>query len=278
MAEDKKVDISLMDHLMELLNRSRKIIISIIIFTVVAMVMPISIDFSSFSTDNPFYPTITSFVIRNLQDKFLPAEAELLPLSFLAPLEVYVFMSLILGALISLPVIFYELFKFVSPALHVHERKVAFQFVGAFVGLFVFGFIMGYLFILPMTMRVLFLFSKLLDLPPKYDFTVFFSTIGFSLLLCGLIFTFPMYIVLLVKTGILKTTTVTKNRKYLYGGLIIIIAILDPEPGLITEGIVFIPLMILIEISILVAKRIERNREVSDGINSLSAKSLERHS
>ena len=278
MAEDKKVDMSLMDHLMELLNRSRKIIISIIIFTVVAMVMPISIDFSSFSTDNPFYPTITSFVIRNLQDKFLPAEAELLPLSFLAPLEVYVFMSLILGALISLPVIFYELFKFVSPALHVHERKVAFQFVGAFVGLFVFGFIMGYLFILPMTMRVLFMFSKLLNLPPKYDFTVFFSTVGFSLLLCGLIFTFPMYVILLVKAGILKITTVTKNRKYLYGGLIIIIAILDPEPGLITEGIVFIPLMILIEISILVAKRIERNREVSDGINSLSAKSLERHS
>jgi len=240
--------------------------------------MPISIDFSSFSTDNPFYPTITSFVIRNLQDKFLPAEAELLPLSFLAPLEVYVFMSLILGALISLPVIFYELFKFVSPALHVHERKVAFQFVGAFVGLFVFGFIMGYLFILPMTMRVLFMFSKLLNLPPKYDFTVFFSTVGFSLLLCGLIFTFPMYVILLVKAGILKITTVTKNRKYLYGGLIIIIAILDPEPGLITEGIVFIPLMILIEISILVAKRIERNREVSDGINSLSAKSLERHS
>ena len=278
MAEDKKVDMSLMDHLMELLNRSRKIIISIIIFTVVAMVMPISIDFSSFSTDNPFYPTITSFVIRNLQDRFLPVEAELLPLSFLAPLEVYVFISLILGALISLPVIFYELFKFVSPALHVHERKVAFQFVGAFVGLFVFGFIMGYLFILPMTMRVLFLFSKLLDLPPKYDFTVFFSTVGFSLLLCGLIFTFPMYVILLVKAGILKITTVTKNRKYLYGGLIIIIAILDPEPGLITEGIVFIPLMILIEISILVAKRIERNREVSDGINSLSAKSLERHS
>ena len=278
MAEDKKVDMSLMDHLMELLNRSRKIIISIIIFTVVAMVMPISIDFSSFSTDNPFYPTITSFVIRNLQDRFLPVEAELLPLSFLAPLEVYVFMSLILGALISLPVIFYELFKFVSPALHVHERKVAFQFVGAFVGLFVFGFIMGYLFILPMTMRVLFMFSKLLNLPPKYDFTVFFSTVGFSLLLCGLIFTFPMYVILLVKAGILKITTVTKNRKYLYGGLIIIIAILDPEPGLITEGIVFIPLMILIEISILVAKRIERNREVSDGINSLSAKSLERHS
>ena len=278
MAEDKKVDMSLMDHLMELLNRSRKIIISIIIFTVVAMVMPISIDFSGFSTDNPFYPTITSFVIRNLQDRFLPVEAELLPLSFLAPLEVYVFISLILGALISLPVIFYELFKFVSPALHVHERKVAFQFVGAFVGLFVFGFIMGYLFILPMTMRVLFMFSKLLNLPPKYDFTVFFSTVGFSLLLCGLIFTFPMYVILLVKAGILKITTVTKNRKYLYGGLIIIIAILDPEPGLITEGIVFIPLMILIEISILVAKRIERNREVSDGINSLSAKSLERHS
>ena len=272
MAEDKKVDMSLMDHLMELLNRSRKIIISIIIFTVVAMVMPISIDFSSFSTDNPFYPTITSFVIRNLQERFLPAEAELLPLSFLAPLEVYVFVSFILGVLISLPVIAYELSKFVNPALHVHERKTALQFVSAFAGLFFLGFTIGYLYILPMTMRVLFLFSKLLNLPPKYDFTVFFSTVGFSLLLFGLIFTFPMYIVLLVKAGILKTSSVTKNRKYLYGGLIIIIAIIDPEPSLITESIVFIPLVILMEISILIAKRIERNREVSDGIDSPSVK------
>lgn len=260
MPEDKKADMTLMGHLRELINRLRNIIIVVIISTIIVMLLPISLDFS-FSPENPFYTTIATFALKTLQERFLPAEAQLVPLSFLAPLEVYVFISIILGVLISMPVIAYELYKFINPALHKHERKTALQFVGAFVGLFVFGFMLGFFFIVPMTIRMLFLFSKLLNLPPIYDFADFYSVVGFSLLLCGLIFTFPLYIVLLVKVGILKTQSITKNRRYLYGGFIVIIALLDPEPGIITEAVVIIPLIILTEVSILIAKRIERKRE-----------------
>lgn len=260
MAEKNKVAMTFMDHLRELLTRLRTILYAVIISTVIAMLVPVNLDFLTVSSENPFYATITSQVIRNLEDRFRPAGAELLPLSPLAPAEVYFFVSIILGILISSPVISYELYKFINPALHKHERKDALQFVAAFAGLFIFGFALGYLFIVPMTMRVLFFFADLLDLPPWYDFSAFFSTIGFSLLLCGLIFTFPTYIVLLVKAGILKTRLITENRKYLYGGLLVLIAILDPEPGLITESVVFIPLVILTEVSIFIAKRIEKAR------------------
>lgn len=260
MIEKKKVEMTFRDHLIELLNRLRMILYSVIISTIIVMVMPVSADFSA---TNLFYTTITSSVIRNLQERLFPAEAELLPLSFLAPLEVYVFVSLILGVIISLPVISYELYKFINPALYGHERKAALQFVLSFAGLFIFGFVIGYLYVMPATMQTLFLFSNLLDLPPKYDFAAFFSIVGFGLLLCGLIFTFPTYIVLLVKAGILETRYITRNRKYLYGGLLILIALLDPEPGLITEGLLFIPLVILTEVSIIIAKRIEKAREAS---------------
>jgi sec-independent protein translocase protein TatC len=128
----------------------------------------------------------------------------------------------------------------------------------------VFGFVLGYLYVLPATMRMLFLFAQLLDLPPTYDFLTFFSLAGFTLLLCGLLFTFPLYIIILVKVGILKISSLTKNRRYLYGGLIIAIAIIDPEPGLLTEALMFLPLVILTEISILIAKRIERDREARE--------------
>jgi sec-independent protein translocase protein TatC len=73
-----------------------------------------------------------------------------------------------------------------------------------------------------------------------------------------------MYIILLVKAGILKTESITKNRKYLYGVLFILIAIVDPEPGLVTEGFLFIPLVILTEVSIIIAKRIEKARKTSE--------------
>ena len=264
MVEGEEVGLSFLGHTKELLYRLRTILYSVIISTIAVMLVPLGFDFTNFSVQNPFYTTVASYVIRNLQNSFLPEEAELLPMSFLAPLEVYVFVSLILGVIISLPVVSYELYKFINPALYSHEKKATFQFVLSFFGLFVFGFVLGYLYILPATMRMLFLFTQLLDLPPKYDFATFFSLVGFTLLLCGLLFTFPTYIVLLVKAGILKISSLTKNRRYLYGGLIVAIAIVDPEPGLLTEGLVFIPLVILTEISIAIAKRIERDRDARE--------------
>lgn len=258
---------SFMGHIKELLNRLRTIVIAVVISTIIVMVVPVSLDFSNVSAINPYYPTIASSTILNLQERFLPEEAELLPLSFLAPLEVYVFVSLILGVIISTPVISYELYKFINPALYKHERKAILQFILSFVGLFAFGFIFGYLYIVPLSMRMLFLFSDLLSLPPRYAFSEFFSLVGFALLACGLILTLPAFLVLLVKAGILKTKSLTGNRKYLYGFLIIAIALIDPDPGLVTEALIFLPLVILTEISILIAKRIEKTRKASEDLS-----------
>jgi sec-independent protein translocase protein TatC len=88
--------------------------------------------------------------------------------------------------------------------------------------------------------------------------------VGTILLGCGLIFTFPTYVYLLVKANILKTEQLTKNRKYMYGILLIIIAALDPDPTLITEGVTFIPIVILMELTILISKRIEKKRKTTD--------------
>ena len=260
---------SFLVHIKELLNRLRTIIMTVVIFTIVVMVVPISLDFSNTSVANPYYQTITSFTIRNIQERFLPTEAELLPLTFLAPLEVFVFVALILGITISTPVISYEIYKFLNPALYKHERKMVLQFVASFVGLFAGGFVFGYFYVVPLSIRTIFIFSDMLNLPPTYAFSEFFSLVGFALLACGLLFTLPTFLVLLVKAGILKTKSLTGNRKYLYGGLVIIIALIDPDPGLVTEALVFLPLVILTEISILVAKRIERTRKESEELTDV---------
>ena len=257
---------SFLGHIKELLNRLRTIIMAVVISTIAVMVVPINLDFLNASAVNPYYPSIVSFTIRNIQERFLPAEAELIPLTFLAPLEVFVFVALILGIVISTPVISYEIYKFLNPALYKHERNMALQFVASFVGLFAGGFIFGYFYVVPLSIRMIFIFSDILNLPPTYAFSEFFSLVGFALLTCGLLFTLPTFLVLLVKAGILKTKSLTGNRKYLYGGLVIIIALVDPDPGLVTEALVFLPLVILTEISILIAKRIERTRKASEDL------------
>ena len=258
---------SFMGHIKELINRLRKILIAVVISTVAVLLVPVSLDFSNASATSPYYVTLTSLTIMNLQERFLPADAELLPLNFLAPLEVYLFVAIILGVVISMPVISYEVYKFINPALYKHERKAILQFIVSFVGLFAFGFILGYLYIVPMSVQTIFIFSDLLNLPPTYAFSEFFSLIGFALLACGLILTLPAFLVLLVKAGILKTKSLTGNRKYLYGFLIIGIAVIDPDPSLVTEAVIFLPLVILTEISIVIAKRIEKRREATEELS-----------
>ena len=263
MSNKEKRELSFWDHLTELFRRFRRILYAFIISTIVVMLVPISIDLKNINPTNLFYRTIASTIINNLQERFLTKSVDLIPLSFYAPLEVYFFISVVIGATFSLPIASYELYKFLSPALHKHEKGFALKFTASFIGLFIFGFVLGYLYVIPLTFQMMFSFSSLLNLTPTYDFAGFFSMVGMMLLMCGLLFTFPIYIYLLVRAGILKTQHLTKNRKILYGGLLIIIAILDPDPSLVTETLIFIPLIILMEISIFASKRVEKSRQIA---------------
>lgn len=258
---DKKEELTFWEHLTELLYRFRTVAYALIISTIAVMVIPISIDLSTITTSNPWYQTISSFVIKKLQTDFLPGDITLLPISWFAPLEVYVYVSIMLGVLISSPVIMYELYKFINPALRLREKRLVYPFVIAFTGLFLFGFSLGYLIIIPATMRAMVMFTGILELPAVYGFADFFSVVMMTLLLTGFIFTFPIYVILLVQAGIITTEQIKKRRKYIYVGAIVLIALVDPEPSLVTEIVCIIPIIILMEASLLIARRYEKQRE-----------------
>ncbi len=86
----------------------------------------------------------------------------------------------------------------------------------------------------------------------------FYGVVFAIILMTGLIFTFPVFLVLLVRFGIISVQVVTKNRRYIYAGLFVITALITPDGGPIADAALFIPIIVLLEISILVAKRYER--------------------
>jgi len=264
MSDEEKEGLTFWEHTVELLSRLRTVCYALIISTIVVMVVPIQLDSVNLSASGPWFQTISSFVIKKLQTDFLPTDVELLPISWFAPLEVYVYVSLMLGVVISSPIIMYELYKFLNPALHQDERKFVFPFVISFTGLFIFGFVLGYVVVTPATVNAMVLFADLVGLTPTYSFSDFFSLVMMTLLLCGFIFTFPTYIVLLVKAGIITTEQIKKNRKYIYVGAVVLIALVDPEPSLVTETATIIPLIVLMEISLLIARRFEKKREEAE--------------
>lgn len=252
-------ELTLWEHLNELVRRLRVIFIAVVISSLFMMIFPVSLDIIPNSV-NPWYPTPTTFVIRKLQQDFLPAGVTVIPISLFAPIEVYIVVSLMLGILVSLPVIAYELYRFIYPALHENEKKLINIFILSFLVLFAAGFSIGYFFVTPASIRVLLLFSQFVGLPSIYGFTEILWLVVGSLLVCGFILTLPIYVNLLVRAGILKTQTVTKNRRYIYPLIIIGIALIDPDPTVITETLIGLPLIILIEVSIIISKRFEKTR------------------
>src|SRR3989304_3365725 len=124
-----KVELSFWEHITELLRRLRVIFIAVAISSVLVMVFPINFTFENVSAVNPWYTTVSGWLIKRVQQDLVPSEVELLPISWFAPLEIYLFVSVMLGVVISSPVIMYEIYKFISPALHERERKSILTFV-----------------------------------------------------------------------------------------------------------------------------------------------------
>ncbi len=263
MSTDNEVEMTLWGHLEELLTRLRTMFYAVIASVLLVMIFPIDFDLGIFFGQNPQYTTIATFVINKIQEDFLPSNVELIPISYYAPVQVYMYVSLVLGVAVSSPVIAYELYRFVNPALYEYERRTFMSLVVLFVVLFVLGFSLGYILVMPATLRVLLFSAEALGLASQYGFEQFFSLAAGGLLISGFVMTFPIYIALLVRANVIETEQISKNRKYIYGAIIIAISILDPDPTLITEMFLGAPVILVLEATIRVLHRSEKSPESS---------------
>lgn len=257
MANSEEKTLNLWDHVVELLRRLRTIFLAVIVSIIFVMLFPT--DITHFSLENPQYPTITLFVMNQLRHDFLPSGTELIPISWTASIEVYIYVSLVLGIAISSPVIAFEVYKFVNPALYKSERKNIVFFIFAFLALFAFGFFMGYRFVTPAMMRIFAIATEPFDILKIYEFSQFYSLVATSLLVCSIIMTTPLFLYSLIRIGIVEVAYYKKVRKYVYGGILIIIALIDPDPTLITELFLGIPLIIMLEITIRLAEALKKH-------------------
>jgi len=252
---------AVLGHVNELLGRLKIALAAVIVSTILVLVIPIDAAGLDASWSNPNYNTLATVVINRLRVDLLPAGVELLPLDWFSPFTTYMYVSLFLGLTISSPIIIYQIYKFVNPALYDNERRLAFLFVGGFSVLFLFGVAIGYSMLVPVTFRMLLGITYMLGLNPQYEFSSFFGVILGGTLMTGIFFTFPVFFLTLVRAGVLKTSMVTGARKFIYVGIFILICIITPDPTLISDVIIFVPMVVLTESSVLIGKYIEGKRE-----------------
>jgi sec-independent protein translocase protein TatC len=251
----------------ELRKRLKVVIIALIVSTAFFLIFPANpqdlLNTQVWLTG--FFKPVVSLVLVYIKSVVAPGGIEIISLQIGAPLEIYMLGSLMLGLIVSSPIIAYEIYKFVDPALHPHERRGIYGFVTAFVVLFLGGALFGLFVLGPFIVWTLDIFSGFVGALPIISVADFYTMIFITIIFCGVAFTFPAVIVLLVKMGIISTSLFTKNRLYLYPIIYIITAIITPDGGPLADLALFIPVIVMMEIALLISKRYERQSTSTEG-------------
>jgi len=187
-------------------------------------------------------------------------------LVFIAPTEAF-FVNLKVafyaGLFLSVPLLLFQVWKFVAPGLYEHERRYSFPFLIISTILFLLGAIFAYVVILPIALH--FLISQGGELwQPNITLSNYLSFCMRLILAAGLVFEFPVLMYFLAKVGVVTPEFLVKNRKYAVLVAFVIAAILTP-PDVFSQVMLAVPLCLLFEVSIFVAKRVASGRETGDG-------------
>ena len=169
-------------------------------------------------------------------------------------------MSFMGGLVIGFPFIFYQIWAFLKPGLKVGEKKMAKGIVFYVSLLFFLGILFGYFVVAPLSIQ--FFGSYQISSEIRNDFTIssYMSMILSTVFYTGLFFLLPVVTYLLTKIGLLSPEFLIKYRKHAIVGILILSAIITP-PDIISQVIVSIPIFILYEIGIFIAKRVVKTSE-----------------
>ena len=165
-----------------------------------------------------------------------------------------------LNLIFAFPYVIYEFWRFVSPGLYENERKNARGFIFISSLLFFCGIFFGYYIVTPLSINFLANYSVSAEVFNDFDLSSYIGLLRASVLSSGLIFELPIIIYFLAKVGVITPQFLRKNRKIALVLVLSLSAIITP-PDIASQIIVSIPILILYEISIIIAKVVVRKQE-----------------
>ncbi len=261
-----RAEMSFFDHIEEL---RRHLLRSALAITVVGVVCFLNKDFIfntvMFGPRHPDFPTFRVLCATShwvgLGDSmcFQPVAFKIITRQLGEVLMQHLYVSFWLGIIGAFPFILWEFWKFIRPGLLETEQKAVRGVVSICSLLFLTGVAFGYYIIAPFSINFLAGYTlEGTEVSPTLDSYVTYMTM-FTIPI-GLIFEMPVVIYFLTKIGIVGYRSLQMYRRHAVVAILILAAIITP-PDVVSQTIVSIPLYLLYELSILVAKRVQRNRE-----------------
>lgn len=172
----------------------------------------------------------------------------------------HIWTSITAGFIISFPYVLYEFWRFIAPAMYTNERTTARGFIFISSLLFFLGVLFGYYLVTPLSINFLGKYQVSDVVLNEFDIGSYISLVRSSVIACGLIFELPIIIYFLTKIGLVTPEFLRKYRKFALVLVLILSAIITP-PDILSQIIVAIPVLVLYEISIMIARIVTKKEE-----------------
>lgn len=174
----------------------------------------------------------------------------------------HMYISLAAGFILAVPYVVWEIFRFVEPAMYDNERKNARGGVIVTSLLFLAGVIFSYYLIVPLTINFLGSYQVSGEVANQIALRSYISTVVSVSFAVGLVFELPVLVYFLARLGVITPEFLRKNRKVMIVVTLALSAIITP-PDVFSQVMVAIPLVVLYELSIGIARRVQKRRVVS---------------
>jgi sec-independent protein translocase protein TatC len=259
-------EMSFLEHLEELRWHIIRSALAITIFAVIAFILK---DFI-FNTIilNPRTPDFWTNRMFALLADWSGTEAlrinqkplELISIKIAGQFMTHIWVSIIAGFIISSPVVFYEFWRFIKPALYDNEKKYAGGAVFFTSFLFMLGILFGYYLIVPLSIHFLGTYNVSGDVTNQINLRSYIGSVTSISLAAGVVFLIPIFSYFLSKVGILTPQFMKTYRKHSYVVMLLLSAIITP-PDVFSQIMVCFPLIFLYEIGILISRHVVKKRE-----------------
>jgi sec-independent protein translocase protein TatC len=173
--------------------------------------------------------------------------------------SMHVTSSLVVGFIASFPYVFWEVWRFISPGLYDQEKNAARGAVFFVSMLFFLGAAFGYFILSPLSINFLSNYQLDPSILNEFDISSYVSTLTMLVLASAIMFQLPVVVYFLAMSGLVTSKMLKSYRRHSIVVILILAAIITP-PDVISQILIAMPILVLYEAGIQIAKRLEKKR------------------
>lgn len=267
--QEEEEGMSFLDHLEALRWHLLRAVTAVLIFTVVAFIAkdfvfgvlilgPSKVDFLTYRVlcDIANYLGIPALCINELPFTIQSRQMT-------GQFSMHMTSSMVVGLIAAFPYLFYEVWRFISPGLHANEKSAARGAVFFVSFLFLSGASFGYFVLSPLSINFLANYQLDPSIANEFDITSYVSTLSMLVLASAIMFQLPVVVYFLSMSGLVTSKMLQSYRRHSIVVILIVSAIITP-PDVISQLLIAMPILVLYEVGIVIAKRLEKKRALRE--------------